>query len=412
MGLHPIAQGKRQRRPGYFGKGIPALTGQHPKVPFEKRHSCRAASAAFCAQTPCLSDILIILEQWPTTPLKKPNETPWTKSALHCGICRSYTARRISPTIAACGSIILCAKNMKTCILALIALVPFSVYAEKPIDQPIREQLQKLNERIEAIEKKLDYQPTTTNARKDPERKVFGMTLIRGPKGNRVSSIIIDSPADKAGVRPGDLIVKVDEENVTALSSSELLRKLESKDVFSFTLLPKKGDEKKVEMEKKRQGDFSTETGGYRQVGGRSSLLELEIGDFAPDFSATSQDGKQISLHEFKDKVVLINFTATWSQLCKKEYPELLRFYKENKDKGFEIVSVFLDNNTSDVERYAKDNQIPWPVFAGNKGWDNEIARQYGISGIPTNPLVVDGKIVEDNVREPYIDLMLKKYLN
>ena len=301
---------------------------------------------------------------------------------------------------------------MKTTIAILIAVLSPLALAQDTTNKQILEQLQVLNGRIEALEKKIDQRPTpSTIAFQDPDKKIFGMFLTRGPKGNRVSKVFADSPADKAGVRTGDLILEVDGENVTGLSSIELQSRFEKKDSYQFTLQPRHGDTKKLEILKKRQGDFSVEGGGFRLVDGGRSIAELEIGDIAPDLTALTQDGKSVRLQELQDKVVLLNFTATWCQPCKSELPILIGLYNDYKQRGFEIISVFLDTSSSDVAKYVKDNSIPWPVLAGDRGWDTTIAREYGVSSVPANPLIVNGRIAEDTVRGHAAEEILKRYI-
>lgn len=129
-------------------------------------------------------------------------------------------------------------------------------------------------------------------------------------------------------------------------------------------------------------------------------MSEVEVGDLAPDINAVNSEGKPIQLSSLKGKIVLINFTATWCGPCKQELPELIQVYNEYHHKGLEIISVFLDSDKNKVEAYIRDNKIPWSYSFDGKGWENSSARTWGISGVPTNPLVNrEGSIAEDNVR-------------
>ncbi|MEM8953187.1 MAG: redoxin family protein [Verrucomicrobiota bacterium] len=300
---------------------------------------------------------------------------------------------------------------MKALVPSIIVLLSFSAIAEQAGSEASPEKSKGLGERKEAIEKELEQSAASTIVHRDLELKVFGMRMARGPKGNRVSMVIENSPADHAGVRPGDLLVEVDGEDVTSLSVNETLGKLATKNDFAFVFVPKQGGEKWVEMEKTRQGDFVTETGSFRLVDDWAHLLEIGIGDVAPDFPARDKDGNRVRLHELNNKTVIVHFTATWCAPCTKELPSLLQFYKEHRSKNFEIVSVFVDEDSSAVERYVEKNQIPWPFLAGDNGWDTEIVREYGLRSIPTMALIVDGRIVKENVRAHLLEGIVPKHL-
>src|SRR5258707_769940 len=93
-------------------------------------------------------------------------------------------------------------QSMTIC-LAILSLCPAIICGQSPSEKQIIEELQKLNQRLEKIEKKLDEKPPLVSSHIDPEKKIFGMQFARGPKGNRVMAVMQGSPADKAGVRPG-----------------------------------------------------------------------------------------------------------------------------------------------------------------------------------------------------------------
>jgi peroxiredoxin len=297
-------------------------------------------------------------------------------------------------------------------ILVVLLFIPAALWGQTTTEKLILEEMQQLNQRMERIEKKLEEKPSLTSSYSDPEKKVFGMHLTRGPKGNRVTSVIQGSPADKSGVRPGDLVTLLDGKNVTSLSSQELLRELDKKDMFTLVLEPKTGEKREVKITKARQGDLVNERGGFALVGGDLPLSEAAVGQPAPEITAKDSIGNEIRLSSLKGKVVLVNFTATWCGPCKEELPDLVKLYNECHDKGLEIISVFLDSDRLAVERHVKDHRILWPYAFDGKGWDNDAAREWGISAVPTNPIIDKrGVIAEDNVRGVSIQRAVEKYL-
>jgi thiol-disulfide isomerase/thioredoxin len=296
--------------------------------------------------------------------------------------------------------------------LAVLSLFPAMICGQSPTEKRILEELQKLNQRLEKIEKKLEEKPPLVSSHNDPEKKIFGMQFARGPKGNRVMAVMQGSPADKAGVRPGELLAAIDGNRVTALSGAELLRELEKKDSYVFNFERKNGEKRQVTITKSRQGDFTDERGGYILAGEQRSLSEVDVGQAAPEITAKDVDGKDVKLSSLKGKVVLVNFTATWCGPCKKELPDLIGLHQKYHAQGFEVISVFLDSDSTAVERYLKENAISWLYAFDGKGWDNQVAREWGISGVPTNAIIDKaGVVVETNVRGSKIEPAVAKYL-
>jgi peroxiredoxin len=83
----------------------------------------------------------------------------------------------------------------------------------------------------------------------------------------------------------------------------------------------------------------------------------------APVFSIKDLVGKTISSEDFKDKVVILNFWATWCPPCKAEIPGFVEAYAEYKDQGLEIVGLSLDRLSSEkVLEFAKSFDVNYPV--------------------------------------------------
>jgi thiol-disulfide isomerase/thioredoxin len=301
--------------------------------------------------------------------------------------------------------------TMKATIVVLLFL-PGIVCGQSATEKQILEQLQILNQRVEKVEKELENRPSLPSSYTDPEKKVFGMRFSRGPKGHRVISVIQGSPADKAGVRPGDLVTSVDGKPVTTLSGAEILHELERNDSYVFNFESKGGESRELKITKARQGDFTNERGGFVLAGRETSLAEVDVGQAAPEIVAENGSGVAIKLSSLKGRVVLVNFTATWCGPCSQELPKLMKVYNTYHGKGLEILSVFLDQDRLAVEHYIKDHKVPWPYSFDGKGWENTTAREWGVSGVPTDPVVdKSGLVVEDNVRGDRIETAVEKYL-
>jgi thiol-disulfide isomerase/thioredoxin len=123
----------------------------------------------------------------------------------------------------------------------------------------------------------------------------------------------------------------------------------------------------------------------------------------APDFTLKDLDGKDVSLSEFKGKVVLLNFWATWCDPCYIEIPWLIEMQQKYAGKGFTILGVALDEEGKSVvapwvakERFNVNGQklpMNYPILLG----DDAVADKFGgLLGYPTSILISrDGKIIK-----------------
>jgi thiol-disulfide isomerase/thioredoxin len=126
----------------------------------------------------------------------------------------------------------------------------------------------------------------------------------------------------------------------------------------------------------------------------------------------TDLNGKEIDLEKMKDKVILVDFWATWCGPCIAEMPNVTAAYETYKDKGFEVVGISLDEDKAAVVKFIADNKMPWPQFVDGKGWENELAQRFGIRSIPATFLVgKGGRIVASNLRGPDLEAAIEKAL-
>ncbi len=119
----------------------------------------------------------------------------------------------------------------------------------------------------------------------------------------------------------------------------------------------------------------------------------VSVGEKAFAFHATTLDGKTINFpDDYKGKVVLLDFWATWCGPCRAELPKVVSAYNQYHDKGFEIVSVSLDRPGQGpaLLQFVKDNNMTWPQIYDGHYWKAAIAVQYGVHAIPC-PVLVDG---------------------
>jgi thiol-disulfide isomerase/thioredoxin len=139
---------------------------------------------------------------------------------------------------------------------------------------------------------------------------------------------------------------------------------------------------------------------------------KTDIGNIAPDFSQADVKGKTVSLSSLRNKYVLLDFWASWCGPCRAENPSVVRAYKKYHPKGFDILSVSLDDDKDKWMEAIKKDHLAWQHVSDLKGWKNSVAAQYGIQGIPMNFLLdKEGKIIAKGLRGEDLDKKLEEIM-
>jgi len=119
----------------------------------------------------------------------------------------------------------------------------------------------------------------------------------------------------------------------------------------------------------------------------------------AIDFSAVDMNGKKINLSDYNDKVVILDFWATWCGPCRREIPNLIDIKNTYKNKDFEIISIALERGSEEkVIQFVKNNNMNW-VHIVDKETAGQLAQKYGIRYIPSMFIIKDGKVVATGLR-------------
>ena len=122
----------------------------------------------------------------------------------------------------------------------------------------------------------------------------------------------------------------------------------------------------------------------------------VKVGDVAPDFTCTLTDGKQVKLSELRGKVVMLQFTASWCGVCRKEMPFIEKdiWLRHKSNPGFALIGIDRDEPVETVLKFAESTGVTYPL-ALDPGAD--IFAKYALreAGITRNVLIDrEGKIV------------------
>jgi len=100
----------------------------------------------------------------------------------------------------------------------------------------------------------------------------------------------------------------------------------------------------------------------------------------APNFTLESLSGKPVSLTDFRGKVVILDFWASWCGPCRMAMPELKKLYDKYHAQGLEVLSLNQGESKNEVSSFIREQNFPFTVLLDYKG---EVGRMYKVSGIP-----------------------------
>nr|MBI3613325.1 redoxin domain-containing protein [Nitrospirota bacterium] len=116
----------------------------------------------------------------------------------------------------------------------------------------------------------------------------------------------------------------------------------------------------------------------------------------AADFTLMDLQGKPQSLSQYRGKVVLLNFWATWCKPCTTEMPAMQACYDKLRDKGFVVLAV---NELEDAQKVAEHVKAYGHTFPVLMDKDNRVANMYGVYGLPVSVLIDEQGVVQEYIK-------------
>lgn len=115
-----------------------------------------------------------------------------------------------------------------------------------------------------------------------------------------------------------------------------------------------------------------------------------ELGKRLPDFTLKNLDGQDLSLSQVEDKIIIVNFWATWCKWCKEEMPDIQKIKEENDDVL--VLAVNVEEPKDQVKKYIEDGGYDFEVLLDE---DGAVSAQYLVTGLPASYFVdKEGKFV------------------
>ncbi len=146
--------------------------------------------------------------------------------------------------------------------------------------------------------------------------------------------------------------------------------------------------------------------------GGFGALAQVRTGDIAPEISLPDTKGSLVTLTSYRNKVVLVDFWASWCGPCRGANPGVVKLYAKYRSKGFEVFGVSIDTKKEAWLKAIEQDHIEYTQVIDNAGWNSMVAIRYNVNQIPTSFLLdKTGKVVAVDLEGKHLENKIKELL-
>jgi peroxiredoxin len=128
---------------------------------------------------------------------------------------------------------------------------------------------------------------------------------------------------------------------------------------------------------------------------------KLKPGDVAPNFQTVDVLGRKIALKQYRGKVVVLHFWATWCGAARCTLPSVKTELQKYPADAVSVIGVSLDDDRNAFDKAIKDHELPWTNVFDGKGWMGRVARMYGVCSVPFDVVIdADGKVQSNSIAD------------
>jgi peroxiredoxin len=220
--------------------------------------------------------------------------------------------------------------------------------------------------------------------------------------GDTVAMARLDSLYEDCEIRKKDTLISFVKANSTSMIAPYLI----IRNVYQFEL--PELEEITVSIDTNLSGSPY-----YEKLKERVEILRaVQIGQPAPDFTQNDTAGHPLTLSSLRGKVLLVDFWASWCRPCRAENPNVVGAWQQYQAKGFDVLGVSLDRDREKWLAAIREDHLTWNQVSDLAYWNNQAAKLYGISSIPSNVLLdANGIIIARNLRGDELTAKLNELL-
>jgi thiol-disulfide isomerase/thioredoxin len=119
-----------------------------------------------------------------------------------------------------------------------------------------------------------------------------------------------------------------------------------------------------------------------------SVLSAAGLTTLAPSFSLEDRGGRRVSLSDFRDRVVLLDFWATWCAPCRASMPKVEKLHQRFGSRGLQVIGINIEGRSDEVIEYIDDGGYSFLFLFDGGNWRSNISRAYGVTSIPRSYLI------------------------